>query len=340
MTEKNYGGSTSHGLKNKNVSVNKENNISNNKSKINKDSALHDDKNKSSEEYSDFIKAGQISIKVKEFARALIKPGMPLLEIAEKIESEIIKLGAKPAFPTNLAINDIAAHYTPAFNDTEKAHGLLKVDLGVQINGCTADTAFSLDLDNSEENKKLIEAVETALKNAISKVALNAQLNTIGSTIEETIKSFGFSPIINLSGHRIEQYSLHSGITIPNHGNSSTVKIKEGVFAIEPFATNGFGSVRDGKPSGIYHLESPGSVRDNFAREVLGFIAEEYQTLPFCSRWIYKKFGSRGLLALRQIEQSGILHHYPQLIERGLGKVAQAEHTIILTPKEKIVITN
>ena len=116
-------------------------------------------------------------------------------------------------------------------------------------------------------------------------------------------------------------------------------KIESGLYAIEPFSTSGLGAVRDGRPSGIYHLEKPGSVRDNFAREVLAFIAEEYQTLPFCSRWIYKKFGSKGLLALRQIEQAGLLYQYPQLIEKGSGKVAQAEHTIIITEKDKIITT-
>ena len=100
------------------------------------------------------IKAGKIASQVRENARQFIKKGMPLLEIAEKIENEIVKLGGKPAFPTNLSINEIAAHYTPSYDDKTIATGLLKIDLGVHINGYIADTAFSMDLENSEKNKK------------------------------------------------------------------------------------------------------------------------------------------------------------------------------------------
>ena len=99
------------------------------------------------------------------------------------------------------------------------------------------------------------------------------------------------------------------------------------------------GAVKDGKPSGIYHIEKEGSVRDSFARTVLQFIKDEYKTLPFCTRWIYKKFGARGLIAMKRIEEASLLHSHHQLIETGKGKVAQAEHTIILTGNEKIITT-
>ena len=337
MTEKHYGGSISHRIKSENVIKMIDNKIVNKENK--KTDKINSNPDKSYiEGHSEYIKAGKMAKEAIQYAKSIIKKGMPLLEIAEKIEYKILELGGKPAFPVNLSINEIAAHDTPSFNDTRTAFGLLKVDLGVSVDGYCADTAFSIDLENNEENKKLILAAEEALKKATELTKLNIPLNDIGFIIEKTINSHGFKPIQNLSGHSIEKYNLHAGITIPNTGNSSPKQIEQGVYAIEPFSTNGLGSVKDGKPSGIYHLEKPGNVRDSFAREVLAFIAEQYSTLPFCSRWIHKKFGSRGLLALRQIESSGILHHYHQLIESGKGKVAQAEHTIVLE-KEKIITT-
>ena len=99
------------------------------------------------------IKAGKIAAEAKIFARSLVKPGVSLLEIANKIEAKIIELGGKPAFPCILSINEIAAHYTPSYDDETKASGLLKVDLGVHVDGWIADTAFSLDLEGLEENK-------------------------------------------------------------------------------------------------------------------------------------------------------------------------------------------
>ena len=110
--------------------------------------------NKSQKEH--ILKAGKISEQVKEWIRPQIKKGMLLLELAEKIEEKIIELGGKPAFPVNLSIDEIAAHYTPSHNDESVCQGLLKVDLGVHVKGWVSDTSFSVDLENSEENKRLI----------------------------------------------------------------------------------------------------------------------------------------------------------------------------------------
>src|SRR3989338_2504160 len=123
------------------------------------------------------IQAGKIASQVNVYARTMIKKGTPLLEIAEKIEGKIEELGGKPAFPVNLSINNIAAHYTPAHDDETLAHGLLKVDVGVHIDGWVADTAFSLDLENKDENKKLIKASEEALEKALSLIKSRIEVN-------------------------------------------------------------------------------------------------------------------------------------------------------------------
>lgn len=282
--------------------------------------------------------AGEISKKVKEWIKPQIKNGTPLLEIAEKIESKIIELKGKPAFPTNLSINEIAAHYTPSYNDEKKAEGLLKVDLGVQVDGWISDTAFSVDLENNEENKKLIEASKEALKNAIKKIEQKSSLGEIGKTIQETIESHKFSPIINLTGHEMDEYELHSGLTILNIKNLRTEKLDKGLYAIEPFATNGSGKIYEGKPSGIFILINGKNVRSPEARKVLDFIGDEYQTLPFCSRWIIKKFGVKALFSLKQLEENENIYQYPQLVEASHAKVSQAENTVLVD--DKVIVTS
>lgn len=305
------------------------------------------------------IQAGKIASQVKEYAKPLIKKDMPLLEIAEKIEDKIIKLGGKPAFPVNLSINDIAAHCTPTHDDETLAHGLLKVDFGVHIDGWIADTSFSLDLENSEENKKLIQASEKALEDATKIISENdgkggrlgsrggsekirdtkKQITTskIGATIQETIESFGFTPIVNLSGHEMKQHDLHAGLTIPNIDDKKNIQLKKGLYAIEPFATKGDGKVYDGKPSRIYMLINSRNPRSPIAREILKFIENEYKTLPFCSRWLVKKFGTKALFALKQLEDNNNLHHFPQLVESSHNKVSQAENTILID--DKVIVT-
>jgi methionyl aminopeptidase len=294
--------------------------------------------NKSTMNTEKIIKAGKIASEVKKFAKSLIKPKMPLLDIAEKIESKIIDLGGKPAFPVNLSINNIAAHYTPSYDDKTLARGLLKVDLGVHVDGWIADTAFSIDIENSQENKKLIQASEEALKAAEKIMKEGIHLNKIGGIIEKTIKAKGFSPIINLSGHEITQYELHAGATVPNIDDSRASILTPGLYAVEPFATNGSGKVHDGKPSEIYMLQSSQTPRNPGARKLLDFILKEYKTLPFCSRWIVKKLGTKSLFDLKILESNKNLHHFAQLTETDNSKVSQAENTILVG--KEIIVTS
>ena len=114
-------------------------------------------------------------------------------------------------------------------------------------------------------------------------------------------------------------------------------KIEKGVYAIEPFATNGSGKIHNGNSSGIYQLIEYRNTRSENARNVLEFIEKEYKTLPFCSRWLVKKFGTKVFFALRELEQNEILYQFPQLVEVAGSKVSQAEDTILVDKEGKVV---
>ena len=287
---------------------------------------------------SKVLKAGKIASEVREYARSFVKKDMLLIDVANKMEEKIFELGGKPAFPTCLSVNEIAAHATPAYNDSRVAEGILKIDFGVHIDGWIADTAFSIDLENSAENKKIIHASEEGLKAGIKLMKEGARLGEIGEAIGGKIESLGFSSIGNLSGHSVEHYVLHAGVSIPNYNNKSPEILEEGLYAMEPFATPGNGKVRDGKSSGIYRIVDDKNVRSQIAREILEFVIEEYQTLPFCARWLVKKIGTKALIGLKQLEENGNIHSYPELIETSGKKVAQTEHTI-LVEKDKVIVT-
>lgn len=340
MTEKQYGGNTGRSANVKTGVINKKDLTSpknNNKSLEILDCDLNQNKIKS------YRKAGEIAKKVKEYAKEIIKKDMLLLEIADKIESKIIELGGGIAFPVNLSINEIAAHYTPSWDDKSLSKGLIKIDLGVHINGCIADTAISLDLENLEENKKLIIASEKALKKALDFVKQkkeNSKLREIGRIIKSEIELNNAYPIINLSGHSLDDYQIHAGLTIPNCDNSNESELEQGAFAIEPFTTQGLGEVYEGKPSGIFMLQKEANTRDPHARKVISFILEKYKTLPFSSRWIVKEFGSRALVSLSLLKQQGILHEFPQLIEKSKRTVAQSEDSFIIYNNSVEIITS
>lgn len=285
------------------------------------------------------IKAGKIAKEVVIYAKSIIKKDVPLLDIAQKIEGKIIELGGGIAFPVNLSINEVAAHFTPYYDDETLAHGLLKVDIGVHVDGFVADTAFSVDLENSDENKKLIKASKKALENSIEICKEGVSTDEIGDVIFNTIKSFGFSSIINLGGHGLGRYDFHAEPFIPNINTNKNILLENNQYAIEPFATNGNGKVHDGSPHGIYVLIDTKNVRSPIAKEILNFVIEEYGYFPFASRWLVNEFGTKALLCLRQLEQNENLHHFSQLIESSGGIVSQAEHSILIEGENVLVTT-
>lgn len=279
-------------------------------------------------------KAGKIAKECLELGKSLVKVDASLLEVAEEIEKKIFDLGGKTAFPVNLSINEIAAHDTPGINDERvfKKGDLVKIDIGVCVDGAIGDTAATVDLGN---NKELVKASEGGLKEAIKIVKLGVGLNEIGKVIEETIKKFGFNPIKNLSGHGLDLYKVHSGFNVPNYDNGDESELEEGYIAIEPFATNGGGKITEGKPSGIYRIERLKSTRNIIARNLLKFLSEEYKTLPFAKRWLKDKKGFE--FALSALEKEGILYQYPLLVESSNGMVSQAEHSLFVGEKVKVL---
>lgn len=285
----------------------------------------------------DYILAGKITGKAREESKKLIKKGAKYTEIADKIEEIIIKLGAKPAFPVNISVNEYAAHDTARPNDdrTLKEGDIIKIDLGAHVNGWMGDTAYTIEIETNKQ-EALINASKNALENALKIITKDTQLKEIGKTIEETIKKQGFNPIRNLGGHPLGEYKIHGSFIIPNYNNYSTQKIGTGSFAIEPFATNGDGWVIDTPETLIYSLKNPKPVRNVLARELLKHVQKNYGTLPFAERWIARDF-KHYELALRTLMQEEIIHGYHILREKNKGLVSQHEHSILIN--EKTLIT-
>jgi len=290
-----------------------------------------------------YIKTGNIAREVREYSDKIVKPGEKALDICLELEEKIISMGGKPAFPCNISINEVAAHFTPSHNDDTRVppDAVVKIDLGVHIDGYIADTAKTIDL--SDKHILLLEASREALEKAIKTLKPGVRAFEIGLAVEQVIKNYGFKPVRNLTGHSIDRYKIHAGLSIPNYRDRFAVfKITEGMaVAIEPFATNGKGLTREGKIANIYSLAKTNPRKlDQESREVFDYISREYRTLPFTPRWLVPVFGEKTVQhAMRVLVKTKTLYVYPILVEVGKGLVSQFEHTILLTKDGKIVTT-
>jgi len=299
-------------------------------------------------EFESYVKAGEIAKEVKAFARDLIEPGMKLIDVAEGIDAKIVELGGEIAFPVNLSLNEIAAHYTPAPGDDKIAEGILKIDVGVCVDGYIADTAFSVDLTSDGEFGDMMELNKKILSDISEIVKPGVLVKDIGDVAMDSLekwnseKGSSFAIIKSLSGHSLGQNDIHAGLTISNYRNDNRAELS-GAFAIEPFVTSGVGDIYEGEPGGIYVLQADKPVRDRDAREVLNYIKETFITRPFCLRFLVKEFEkfsvNRLRFILRGMVKTGILHEYPMLIEKSRKPVSQFENTFVVAD-EKVVCTS
>lgn len=281
-----------------------------------------------------FRLSGKILRETREEMRNYVRENMPIIEVCEKSETLIREKGGKPAFPTNVSINEVAAHYTspPGDKNVIPEKSLVKVDLGVHVDGYVTDTAFTACFN--PEFKTMVETAEIALKTAISTIRNDVSISKIGGAVETAIKNRGFRPISNLTGHSVGRYQIHAGTSIPNVHQLSLTKLKTGeIYAIEPFVTlrEAGGAVEDYPLKTIFRLVKPKAAKTPYAKQMLKFIEENFYTLPFSERWLQGVVPKeKHAEAFKELFATKSIMSYPVFVEVTRKIVAQAEHTVIV----------
>ncbi len=292
-----------------------------------------------------WLEAGRIVAEVLKEVRSL-KPGESIVKLCEAIEKSIIKKGAKPAFPANISINEIAAHYAGLPGDLTKipGSGIIKIDVGAHINGAIADAALSISVGNvSKIMTRLLKAGKEVLEEAIEVVKDGIRVSDISEIIWKKSHELGFGVLEDLGGHSIERWKLHAGIFIPNKPiKGKSIKVRKGqVLAIEPFLVP---SSKDGSTRPLWnktHIfsisEEIKKISDNF----LNLLFKKFNHLPFAARWITKRKKDyiKLLNNFIQYNKRGLVYLYPPLLEsRGLW-VVQFEHTILVKENSAEILT-
>ena len=266
--------------------------------------------------------------------RKFVREDMPILQVCEKAENLIREKGGKPAFPCNVSINEVAAHYTSPPNDqlTIPEKSVVKVDMGVHVDGYVTDTAFTACFNPEYSSMKT--AAEQALAEAIENIHGDMATSQIGLIIERTIKNRGFKPISNLTGHSVGRYLIHAGTSIPNVMQVSFGKVKTGeIYAIEPFVTlpNAVGRIENSPQTTIFRLVKAKSVKNPHTKQLLKHIEENFKTLPFAERWLKDAVpADKHREAFKELLKSKAVMSYPVFVEISRKPVTQAEHTLLI----------
>lgn len=289
---------------------------------------------------NDFIKAGSIAKQVRAYGKSLIVKGASYNDVIAKIREKILSLEAIPAFPPQIALDVVAAHFLPQpEDDIIFSNQLIKLDVGICYNGAIGDCAVTIDL--SGKHQKIIDAAEAALLSAEKIIEVGLPVREIGQIIEQTITSFGLKPVRNLTGHGLGKNKVHTSPHIPNCDDKSKAVLKAGMtFAIEPFATDGAGWIFDAGNATIFSVIGP-------KKKFTGFVDDVYQKalsfegLPFCIHDLIDQKTPLDLLrkAIKVLIKEGTFADYAPLVEEAGGMVAQAENSVLIDDSGKVLIT-
>ena len=288
----------------------------------------------SKDELEAYRKGGHIISQLRKTIPPLVREGGLVRELCERVEAETIALGGQPAFPCNVSINEVAAHYTSPWDDTSvlPKDSVVKVDFGVHIDGYINDSAVTVSL--SPIYRSMIEVAEEALRVGLARIAHGVRFSDVGEQIEKTIAQYGCRPIRNLTGHKVERYTIHAGLSVPNVSGPVPGRFQTGdVYAIEPFVTlkEAAGRVEDSDQMFIFRAVRERGVRSESAKKVVEHVRRTYRTLPFASRWLYASLGKTvvddGFL---EAVKARCISGYPVLVEASGRVVTQAEHTVIV----------
>ena len=295
------------------------------------------------DELEAYRKGGHIISQLRKTIPPLVREGGLVRELCERVEAEIIALGGRPAFPCNVSINEVAAHYTSPWDDASvlpKA-SVVKVDFGVHIDGYINDSAVTVSLNPMYLS--MIGVAEEALRVGVARIAHGVRFSDVGEQIEKTIAQYGCRPIRNLTGHKVERYTIHAGLSVPNVSGPTPGRFQTGdIYAIEPFVTlkEAAGRVEDSDQMFIFRAVRERGVRSESAKKVVEYVRRTYRTLPFASRWLYSSLG-RAVVddGFSEAVRARCISGYPVLVEASGRIVTQAEHTVIVKENSCEVLT-
>lgn len=308
--------------------------------------------------YNELRLAAEAHRQTRQHIQKWVKPGMTMIDICNELENTARKLIAENgleaglAFPTGCSLNHCAAHYTPNAGDTTvlQYDDVCKIDFGTHINGHIIDCAFTLAFNPKFD--KLKEAVRDATNTGIREAGIDVRLCDIGAAIQEVMesyeveidgKTYQVKSIRNLNGHSISPYRIHAGKTVPIVKGRETTRMEENEFyAIETFGSTGRGEIHEDMECSHYmkSFDAPYvPLRLQSSKSLLGLINKNFSTLAFCKRWLDRAGATKYNIALKDLCDKGVVEAYPPLCDIKGSYTAQYEHTIILRPTCKEVVS-
>ena len=209
---------------------------------------------KSSREIALMKEASQILVKARQALFEKIQPGISTEALDQHADKIIRDLGGIPSFkdyegyPKSIctSVNEVVIHGIPSEKVILKDGDIISIDIGVNVKGYHADSAFTYAVGNiSKDATQLLEITEKALYIGIQEARPGNYVSNIGHAIENFIKPYGYGIVETFTGHGIGK-ELHEAPQVLNYGpKNQGPKLKPGMtICIEPMINLGTKDVK------------------------------------------------------------------------------------------------
>ncbi len=198
--------------------------------------------------------ASQILITARQALFEKIQPGISTEALDQHADKIIRELGGIPSFknyegyPKSIctSVNEVVIHGIPSGKVILKDGDIISIDIGVNVKGYHADSAYTYAVGNiSKDAKQLLEITEKALYIGIDEARPGNYVSNIGHAIENFIKPYGYGIVETFTGHGIGK-ELHEAPQVLNYGpKNQGPKLKPGMtICIEPMINLGTKDVK------------------------------------------------------------------------------------------------
>jgi methionyl aminopeptidase len=216
---------------------------------------------KTAAELEKMRRAGLLVYRVLDELKKIAVEGASTWDLEVAADKMIADAGARPAFKGYYvpaagehykfvlctSVNSEIVHGMPNPKRILKSGDIVSIDTGVKLDGYYGDSAVTVAVGEiNEQTKKLLKVTQESLELAIDRVRAGNRLFDVCGTVEQHVKSNGFSIVREYVGHGIGT-QLHEEPQVPNYVDrkNENPRLKEGmVLAVEPM-------VNAGKPDAV-----------------------------------------------------------------------------------------
>jgi methionyl aminopeptidase len=211
---------------------------------------------KSPSELEKMRASGMLVWRILDVLEKMVAPGVSTQELEVAAEKMVKDAGAKAAFkgyyvpaagkryPCVLctSINEEVVHGIPSPKRILKDGDVVKIDIGVQLDGYFGDSATTIAVGKIlPETERLLRVTRESLDLAIEQMVAGRRLFDVCGAVQQHVEGAGYSVVREFVGHGIGT-KLHEEPHVPNYidSNVSNPKLRPGmVLAIEPMVAAG-----------------------------------------------------------------------------------------------------